>query len=70
VDFMPYEGGQLEGGHDSSSLILVVAIGAILVAGAWGLAAVIPVPLDDARMIAPSLVVANVAATDDALYQG
>jgi hypothetical protein len=57
VDFMPYEGAPLEGGHDSKRLILALAIGAVLLVGAWGLAAFTPVSstssLGEARMIAP-----------------
>lgn len=62
VDFMPYEGALLKGGHDSSKqLILALAIGASLLVGAWMLAAFIPVSstssLSDATMIAPSTTV-------------
>jgi hypothetical protein len=55
VDFMPYEGAPLEGGHDSKRLNLAIAIAAVLLVGAWVLAAFTPVSstssLGEARMI-------------------
>jgi hypothetical protein len=58
VDFMPYEGGQLERGDDSKRLLLALSIGAFLLVGAWALAASTPGShphsLDEARGNTPS----------------
>ena len=67
VDFVPNEGAPVEKGVGLNGLVLVVAIGAFLLGGALGLAALTPVSgtsaddqaLGEARMITPSSSVAK-----------
>ena len=75
MDFMPYEGTPLKGGHDRERLLLALAIGAVLLMGAWGLAAVTPASSrsssGDAKMSAPSTpVAANIAVSDSDVGPG
>ena len=69
MDFLPYEGAPSKRGRESERLILSIAIAAVMLAGAWGLAASAPVPgkraLNEVRMAAPSTpAVGSIASSD------
>ncbi len=69
MDFVPFEGVPLEGGQEWKRLMLAVAIGAVMVMGAWVLLGASPISttrsVSEARMIAPSTTAGvNIAASD------
>jgi hypothetical protein len=74
VDFMPYEGAPLQGGHELKRFTLVAAIAAVLLVGAWALASA-PVSSarssSEARTLAPSTTeLTNAAVSDSDLGPG